>query len=116
MTSRHRSDQSPLRGPMPQHANAACGLPTPEVPSRSLRRSADMTFMPSPFLALLSGTGKRVGSAPKANETVFGEGPDDIVCGVSKALAPAMSDGNQNPEGFRTEERSPPGRGALETV
>ena len=36
MTSRHRSDQSPLRGPMPQYANAACGLSTPEVPSRSL--------------------------------------------------------------------------------
>src|SRR5690349_20674308 len=36
MTSRHRSDQSPLRGPMPQYANAACGLPTPEVLSRSL--------------------------------------------------------------------------------
>jgi hypothetical protein len=24
-----------------------------------------------------------------------------------------MSDGNRNPEGFRTEERSPPGRGVL---
>jgi hypothetical protein len=30
-----------------------------------------------------------------------------------KALAPAMSDGNRNPEGFRTEECSPPGRGAF---
>jgi hypothetical protein len=39
----------------------------------------------SPFLALLSGTGKRVGSAPQASEAVFREGPDDIVYGVSKS-------------------------------
>jgi hypothetical protein len=37
-----------------------------------------------------------VGSAPQASETVFCEGPDDIVWGVQKALAPAMSEGNRN--------------------
>src|SRR5579875_2718603 len=33
-----------------------------------------------------------------------------------KALATAMSEGNRNPEGFRTGERSPPGRGALPPI
>jgi hypothetical protein len=32
---------------------------------------------------------ERAGSAPQASETVFREGPDDIVCGVQKAFAPA---------------------------
>src|SRR5690242_14868279 len=101
MTSRHRSDQSPLRGPTPQYANAACGLSTPEVPSRSLPPISGYDIHAISFSRSSVGHPRASGSAPQASETVFREGPDDIVCVGSKGACAGNVGWKPKPAGLQ---------------
>jgi len=65
---------------MPQYANAACGLPTPEVLSRSLPPISGYDIHAISFSRPSVGHPRASGAAPQTSETVFREGPDDIVC------------------------------------
>src|SRR5207248_1871705 len=67
---------------------------------KPIKLTAFLYICDSPFLALLSGTRKRVGSAPQASETVFREGPDDIVCRVSKGACAGNVGGKPKPGGL----------------
>src|SRR5690242_3390460 len=65
------------------------------------RRSADMTFMPSPFLALLSGTRQASGVRSPGQRDSFREGLEDIVCVGSKGACAGNVGGKPKPGGLQ---------------
>src|SRR5579875_2319471 len=75
-------------------------LTSASFPRKPIRLTAFLYICDSPFLALLLGTRKRVGSAPQASETVFREGPDDIVYAVSKGARAGNVGGKPKPGGL----------------